>query len=447
VRKIAIIGTGCVGLVTGSCFAELGNHVVCIDNDERRFAALQAGRPPFYEPGLAELMRRNLQGGRLSFCDSIAAGCREAEVVFIAVGTPMGIDGQADLSFVRAAAVELAQSLDGPKVIVNKSTVPVETGDLVAAIVREHRRAHHEVEIVSNPEFLRAGSAVADFMCPDRIVIGSSSRKAIQLMRDIYAGIKAPILETDLRTAEMIKYTANSFLATKISFINEIASVCEELGIDVTDVVAGAGADKRIGKAFFSAGLGFGGSCLPKDLHAMSGIAKSHGIEVRILQAVQAVNESQITRMCDRLSAVLNGLEGRRIGVLGLSFKPNTDDVRDSPAIALIGMLLERGATVAAHDPAAVENAREVLDNRVVLLSDCYEASNDADAIVIATDWNEYKQIDLAVLAKLMAGNIFCDGRNLYDPSKVTDAGFVYLGVGRQRRVPATGISPDLRAH
>ncbi|MDE2573049.1 MAG: UDP-glucose/GDP-mannose dehydrogenase family protein, partial [bacterium] len=332
---IAVIGTGYVGLVTGTCLAELGNRVVCVDNDALKIAMLKEGKLPFFEPGLLELVLRNQHGGRLSFADAVGPGIAGADIVFIAVGTPMGEDGHADLQHVRQVAVEVAAALDGAKIVVNKSTVPVETGDLVASIIREHKTSSHRVHVVSNPEFLREGSAIVDFMKPDRIVLGVEDDGAETVMRDLYAPLEAPIIVTDVRTAEMIKYTANSFLATRVSFINEIAAICERVGADVKDVVAGAGSDKRIGTTFMNPGLGFGGSCFPKDVLALRRIAESYSLEPHILGAVLEVNRQQIERAFARLKAAMDPLEKRRFGLLGLAFKPNTDDVRESPAIAL----------------------------------------------------------------------------------------------------------------
>ncbi|MBV9440752.1 MAG: UDP-glucose/GDP-mannose dehydrogenase family protein, partial [Candidatus Eremiobacteraeota bacterium] len=343
-RRIAVIGSGYVGLVTGTCFAELGNTVRFIDKDRAKIASLRAGAVPFYEPGLSELVTRNAERGRLSFHHAMREGLRGSEIVIIAVGTPLGEDGHADVRQVREAAKAIAEHIDGHKIVVNKSTVPVETGDLVAAIIREHNSTRFEVRVVSNPEFLREGSAIADFMRPDRVVIGSDDETALEAMRALYAPLGAPIIETDVRTAEMIKYTANAFLATKISFINEIANICERVGADVLDVVTGVGSDKRIGTAFMSAGIGFGGSCLPKDVKALACIAAQYGVAPAVLQAVLDVNAGQIERTLAALEEDLGELRGKRIGLLGLAFKPNTDDVRDSQAVALATALAQRGA-------------------------------------------------------------------------------------------------------
>ena len=431
-HKIAVIGCGYVGLVTGTCLAELGNRVVCIENDSERLEVLRAGKVPFFEPGLAELLARNRERGRLRFAPSIAQGIGGSAIVFVAVGTPMLASGDADLGDVRAAALEIALALDSPKLVVNKSTVPVETGDLVAAIIREHKRGAHDVCVVSNPEFLREGSAIADFMQPDRIVIGVSDPQAEALMRELYAPLGAPIIATDVRTAEMIKYTANSFLATRVSFINEIAAICERVGADVRAVVTGAGSDRRIGTAFMNAGLGFGGSCFPKDVRALCRIAEANGLQTELLDAVLSVNAEQIRRTCERLREALDGtLKGRHIGVLGLAFKPQTDDVRESPALALARALLAEGATVAGHDPVALETAKRALGTRLRYVADEYDAADGADAIVIATDWNEYKQLDFGIIRGRLRGDVVFDARNACDQREVEAHGLRYYGVGR----------------
>jgi UDPglucose 6-dehydrogenase len=431
-KHIAVIGTGYVGLVTGACLAELGNNVVCIDNDSGKIAGLLAGKMPFFEPGLQELVARNTRAERITFTTGANEAIAAASIVFIAVGTPMGEDGHADLQYVREAARSIASALgDGePKVVVNKSTVPVETGDLVAAIIRENVQASCAVSVVSNPEFLREGSAISDFMQPDRIVIGVSDEHSAQVMKDLYAPLAAPMFVTNVRTAEMIKYTANAFLATKISFVNEIANICARVGADVKKVVAAAGADSRIGTAFMNPGLGFGGSCFPKDVKALSKIAESCGVQPSILRAVLDVNERQISNLSLQLEELLGNLDGKHVAVFGLAFKPNTDDVRESPAIRLIESLVLAGARISAHDPEAVETARELLGDSVRYVANCYEAVHDADALVIATDWNEYKQIDFSVIVRLMRGRVLLDGRNLYDAEEARAAGFEYRGVG-----------------
>ncbi len=430
---IGVFGAGYVGLVTAACFAELGRAVALHDVDAARLAMLRAGGLPIHEPGLLELVERGARAGRLRFVDEPAEAVAGMGAVFVAVGTPATADGHADLSAVRAAARTIARELDGPTVIVNKSTVPVETGDLVAAIVREHRTARHDAVVVSNPEFLREGSAVADFFAPDRIVIGCEDPQAEALLRALYAPLNAPLVVTDVRTAEMIKYTANAFLATKVSFANEIAAICERVGADVKTVVAGAGADKRIGTAFLGAGLGFGGSCLPKDVAALRRIAEDAAVEPTLLDAVLAVNARQIERLRARLAYLLDGLAGKRIGVLGLAFKAQTDDVRESPAVALVEALLAAGAQVTAHDPVAMRNARARLGDRVAYApaDDHHAVALGADALVLATEWNAYRDLDLARLRATMRRRIVVDARNFYEPERFARAGFHYAGVGR----------------
>lgn len=436
--QLAIVGIGYVGLVAGSCLADAGHRVVCIENDPARLARVRRGEMPFYEPGLSDLLARNIRVGRLTF-EGTMSGVRGAEIVFIAVGTPAGADGRIDLREFRAAAGEVARALDGPCIIVNKSTVPVGTAELLATIVDEYRSPEHAVEIVANPEFLREGSAIADFRHPDRIVIGTAHAATHERMHELYAAFGAPFFDTDVRTAEMIKYVANALLAAKVSLVNEIAHLCEVLGVDVQAVAAGAGADTRIGTAFLDAGIGFGGSCLPKDVLALIRSAEHNGVTSHILEAVVAVNAAQVEHASDRLDAELGGLAGRRVAVLGLAFKPETDDVRESRAVALVRHLCDRGAVVVACDPAAAENARAVLGDAIAFAPDAYAAANDADAVVIATAWDAYAQLDLRSLHERMAGRVFYDGRNAYDPAAVTGAGFIYLGVGRRRVDLAAG--------
>jgi len=445
--NICMLGSGYVGLVTGACFADLGNDVTCIDTDPEKIALLRAGSVPFYEPGLAEMIARNVSQNRLHFSVQAQDGVRGADVVFIAVGTPTGVDGQADLKYVRAAAADIAKHTNGNILVVNKSTVPVETGDLVRDIFLSERTTQHEFSVVSNPEFLREGSAIADFMHPDRIVIGVSDPSAEAAMRQLYEPLGAPIVVTDIRTAEMIKYTANAFLATKISFINEIARICSDVGADVIDVVNGAGSDHRIGKEFLNPGLGFGGSCLPKDVLALVRVAERRGIEPDLLRSVLRVNHAQIDWIVDSIEKHLGGLAGRRIAVLGLAFKPNTDDVRESPAITLAGVLSKRGANVVAHDPIAGPRAAAHLDPAVDQVNSCYEAVNDADALVLATEWNEYKQINFKIVRKVMRGNLVFDARNIYNTARVNAEGLSYAGVGRPsaaRTEPVIVVGPGM---
>jgi len=420
--------------VTGTCFAELGNAVTCVDSDESKVARLQVGEIPFYEPSLAEMVARNARSGRLTFSLDIGSAVRENEIIFIAVGTPMRADGHADLSNVRAVARDIGLALDGPKIVVSKSTVPVETGEMVSLIIREHAPADYPVTVVSNPEFLREGSAIADFLKPDRIVIGTEDAESERVMRDLYAPLDAPIIVTDVRTAEMIKYAANAFLATKISFINEIANICELLGVDVRAVGRGIGYDHRIGTYFLSPGIGYGGSCFSKDVQALEHLAVEHDYPAPLLHAVEQVNRHQVERTVIKLERELDGLRGRIVAVLGLAFKPNTDDIRDAPAINIIGRLLDRGAIVHAHDPISNELARKAVGTELAFFDDMYDAVQGADAVLLATEWNEFRTLDFPRCASSMRGDLIIDGRNIFDAEKVCDAGLRYLGIGRVPR-------------
>jgi len=430
VKSICVIGAGYVGLVTGTCFADLGNQVVILDIDAGRVERLQSGVMPIYEPGLEELVRRNAAGGRLRFTTSYEEGLAQAEFVFIAVDTPSGTEGEADLRSVRAAASSIAAAMDHPLIIVNKSTVPIGTGDWVADIINRHRRNGVDFWVVSNPEFLREGSAVHDFLNPDRVVLGSMSREAAEKVAQLYLPLRAPIIVTDLRTAEMIKYASNAFLASRISFINEIASICERLGADVKEVAAGMGYDKRIGPAFLDAGLGFGGSCFPKDVRALAHMAAIHGCHPQLLRAVLEINADQRRMVVQKLRELLGGLDERTIGILGLAFKPNTDDMREAPALELIHLLQHEGARVKAYDPVAMDNARRVLPE-ITYCADPYQVAEGADALVVATEWNEFKHLDLERVHKAMRRPVVVDGRNIYDPEAMIALGFTYRGVGR----------------
>jgi len=439
-KHITVIGTRYVGLTTGTVFADLGNQVTCIDIDARTIADLRQGILPIYEPGLQELVVRNTAAGRLHFSTSYQEGLREAEFVFIAVGTPDdGKDGGADLSQVCSAAKSIAEGLHQPVVVVNKSTVPIGTGDLVTNIINEHRRHDVPFSVVSNPEFLREGSALKDCMQPDRVVLGAVDRAAAETVAELYRGLGSQIIVTDLRTAEMIKYASNAFLATRISFINEIAAICERLGADVTEVARGMGCDVRIGPYFLDAGLGFGGSCFPKDVKALMHMAKDAGQHPQLLQAVMDINADRRRWVVERLQEQLGELRGKRIGLLGLAFKPNTDDIREAPSLALIALLQEAGATVAAYDPVAMDNAGEET-TEVEFCADAYCAAAGADAVVLVTEWNEFRQLDLAQLRDQMRRPLLIDGRNLYDPAELLQLGFTYVGVSRGA---AAEINPD----
>jgi len=429
--KICVIGTGYVGLVTGTCFADLGNEVTCLDIDHERIASLKAGQMPIYEPGLEQLVKQNVAAERLFFTTDYAIALKDAEYAFIAVGTPSGNDGEADLRYVRSAAEAIADHVKNAILVINKSTVPVGTGDWVADVI--NRRRHGKAlnfSVVSNPEFLREGSAINDFMNPDRVVLGSEDQSAADRVAQLYQPLRCTIMTTDLRTAEMIKYASNAFLATRISFINEIANICEELGADVREVARGMGLDKRIGPQFLDAGLGWGGSCFPKDVKALEHMAVLHGTQPQLLQAVMEINRNQRRRAVMKLRKSLKTLNEKTIGVLGIAFKPNTDDIRDAAAIELIHLLQNEGAQIKAYDPQAMENASHVLKN-VVLCENPYQVAEGADALVLATEWNEFKQLDFKKLKSIMKQAVILDGRNLWDASALKDLGFTYMGIGR----------------
>jgi len=430
VRQISVIGVGYVGLVTGTCFADLGNRVVCVDIDEEKVEKLKQGIIPIYEPGLEEMVRRNIQAGRLSFTTSYQEGIDGTEFVFIAVDTPSGSDGEADLHAVRSVARGIAKVMDHPIIIVNKSTVPIGTGDLVTDIILKHQTKEVQFSVVSNPEFLREGSAVTDFLNPDRIVLGSTDSEAAEQVAHLYLSLRTRILVTDLRTAEMIKYASNAFLASRISFINEIALICERLGADIKEVAAGMGYDKRIGHAFLDAGVGYGGSCFPKDVKALAHMAAIHGCHPQLLRAVMEINRDQRRRVVHMLRQLLEGLEGKAVGVLGLAFKPNTDDMRDSPAVEIIHLLQNEGATIRAYDPAAMEIAGTMLPD-VILCDDPYEAASGSHALLLVTDWNEFKNLDLLRIKETMKEPVIVDGRNIWDPATMQSLGFTYRGIGR----------------
>jgi len=433
-KKIAMIGTGYVGLVTGTCLAQLGHSVVCVDTDPAKIGALQRGKTTFFEPGLHDLIVRNGCAGRLTFSEDIARAVRESEMVFIAVGTPVGEDGSADLSAVRAAAAAIGRHLNGPKIVVLKSTVPVGCTELVATIVSENSPGDYQVDVVSNPEFLREGCAVNDFMEPQRIVVGTSSAHAEAVMRELYAPLSAPFVAADERTSEMIKYAANAFLATKVSFINEIANICELVDVDVKTVGLGIAFDERIGAHFMRPGIGYGGSCFPKDVRALERLADASSYDAVLLRAVDAVNKAQIARAFARIQDALGGsVEGKRAGLLGLAFKPDTSDVREAPALYLIELLVAAGATVTAHDPAAMESARVATSRNVTYVPHLYEAIDECDVLILATEWDDYKNLNFRMVKKLMRGDVVFDGRNCLDPDKIVTEGLRYLGVGRAK--------------
>jgi len=428
--KLTIIGTGYVGLVTGTCFAEVGHQVVCVDKDAAKVKVLQSRGMPIYEPGLEELVGKNVAAGRLSFTDSTLAGVEKSDVVFIAVPTPPMPDGSVDLSFIEGVAREIAQSMTSYKIVVDKSTVPVKTGDKVVETIKRYCKAKVEFDVVSNPEFLREGFAVDDFMKPDRVVIGVRSQRPVPAMRSIYEPFSAPIIFTDINSAELIKHAANSFLALKISYINALSVICEATGANVREVANGMGMDARIGRRFLDAGLGFGGSCFPKDLSAFIKISEQLGYDFRLLKEVQRINAEQMERFVKKISDTLWVLKDKKIGVLGLAFKQNTDDVRLSPAIELCQRLQKEGAVLRVHDPRAMEKARSVLAG-VTYVDDLNEVAEGCDALVVATEWPEFKKLDLERARKCLTHPILFDGRNLFDPEEMEKLGFIYKSVGR----------------
>ena len=430
---IAVIGTGYVGLVTGACFAEFGVDVTCVDIDFTKIARLIAGEMPIYEPGLEQLVTKNVQSGRLRFTTDLKQAVEQALVVFLAVGTPPKDDGSPDLSFVEAAARSVAEHMNGYKVIVTKSTVPIGTGEYLRKLIRQHLKSSLSFGIVSNPEFLREGAAINDFMRPDRVVVGSSDDEAIAIMRDLYRPlylIEVPFVVTSLEAAELTKYAANAFLATKISFINEIANLCESIGCDVHDVARAIGMDRRIGNKFLHPGPGFGGSCFPKDTQALASVARQFGRDSMIVDAVIEVNRRQRQAMIPKVEKLLGELNGKTVAILGLAFKPETDDMREAPAIDIISGLLERGATVRAYDPVAMTEAAKVLPE-VSFARDEYEAVTDADALVFVTEWNQFRALDMGRVRDLMKSPRIADLRNIYDPADMRALGFEYVGVGR----------------
>jgi UDPglucose 6-dehydrogenase len=431
--QIAVIGTGYVGLVTGACFAEFGTSVTCVDVDADKIARLNAGEIPIYEPGLDQIVTKNKAAGRLQFTTDVRAAVEQSLVIFLAVGTPPKEDGSADLSFIESAALDVARHMNGYKVLVTKSTVPVGTGERLRRLVREHQQKF-DFGIVSNPEFLREGAAIDDFMRPDRVVIGSRDEPAVAIMRDLYRPlylIETPVVITSLEAAELTKYASNAFLATKISFINEVANLCDRIGCDVHDVARAMGMDNRIGRYFLHPGPGYGGSCFPKDTTALLSVAKEYGGEALIVQAVVDVNDRQRRRMVEKIERLVGEMAGRQVAVLGLSFKPETDDMREAPSVDIIRALVERGARVRAYDPVAVEQAKKVLPQGVEYAADEYEAATGADVLVFMTEWNQFRALDMEKVKGLMREPRIADLRNIYDPERMRGLGFDYVGVGR----------------
>ena len=431
--KLTIIGTGYVGLVTGTCFAEVGHHVICVDNNAEKVKLLQAGGIPIYEPGLEEMVHKHVKAGRLRFTSSIKDGVDNSDVIFIAVPTPPQPDGAVDLSFIEGVAREIAGAMTSYKIVVDKSTVPVKTGDKVAETIKRYCKAKVDFDVVSNPEFLREGFAVEDLMKPDRVVIGVRSQRPVAAMREIYTPFNAPIIVTDINSAELIKHAANSFLALKISYINAVANICEASGANVEEVANGIGLDARIGRRFLNAGIGFGGSCFPKDLSAFIKISEQLGYDFQLLKQVQHINAGQMDRFINKITDTLWVLKDKKIGVLGLAFKQNTDDCRMSPAIEVCQRLLKGGAHLRVHDPKGMDKAKEILQPGPALtyVEDMNDVAEGCDALVIATEWPEFKKLDLERVHKLLTHPILFDGRNLFDPQEMERIGFVYKSVGR----------------
>jgi UDPglucose 6-dehydrogenase len=428
--KLTIIGTGYVGLVTGACFAEVGHQVVCVDNDASKIKLLKSGGIPIYEPGLEELVKKNTAAGRLSFTTSTAEGVQKSDVIFIAVATPPQPDGSVDLSFIERVARDIAAAMSDYKIIVDKSTVPVKTGEKVAETIKRYCPGKVDFDVVSNPEFLREGFAVGDLMKPDRVVIGTRSARPVAVLKEIYAPFNAPLVVTDINSAELIKHASNSFLALKISYINAIATICETTGANVQEVAAGMGLDERIGRRFLNAGIGFGGSCFPKDLGAFIKIAEQIGYDFRLLKEVQRINAEQMGRFVKKITDTLWVLKDKKIGVLGLAFKQNTDDIRMSPAIELCQRLQKEGATLRVHDPKAMDKARVILHD-VTYVDDMNAVAEGCDALVVATEWDEFKKLDLERAHKSLTHPILFDGRNLFDRGEMERRGWVYKSVGR----------------
>ena len=448
---VSVIGTGYVGLVTGTCLADMGNQVTCVDIVEEKIERLKRGILPIYEPGLEEVVERNVRAGRLHFTTSYHEALEQCEFIFIAVNTPSGVNqGSADMRYVESAACNIAQELDHYAIIINKSTVPVGSGDVVSRVIYDNlKRPDVKFSVVSNPEFLREGSAVLDFQNPDRVVLGSSEAEAAGAVARLYLSLRAPIMITDLYTAEMIKYASNAFLATKISFINEIAQICERLGADVKEVAVGMGYDKRIGRAFLDAGLGYGGSCFPKDVRALAYMADEAGLHPQLLHAVMDINHDQRLLVVDKLTNLLGSLRNCTIGILGLAFKPNTDDMREAPAIDIIRWVTTQGASVQVYDPIATETGRAALNlagihmDAITFSKTPYEVAQNADALVIVTEWNEFKSLNMHQIRSSMRRPVLIDGRNIYEAADMERYGFIYRGMGRGTAAAPSILPPE----
>lgn len=428
--NILVVGAGHVGLVTGACLADLGNSVICMDDDNEKIEGLRKGIMPFYEPELEEIVQRNVKVNRLSFTTRVEEGVKQAEIIFICVGTPQRPGGESDLSYVETASKRIAAAMDGYKVIVEKSTVPVRTGGWVKRTIELNNSGKMDFDVVSNPEFLREGKAIYDFMHPDRIVIGAESERAANMMIELYKPLNAPLIVTNIETAELIKHASNVFLALKISYINAIASICEKVGADVVKVAEGMGYDRRIGREFLDAGVGYGGYCLPKDLAAFIKIAEEVGYDFELLKAIQRINEGQQDLIVKKIKNALWNLNNKTIAILGLSFKPDTDDMREAPSIGIVAKLQEEGAKIRAYDPQAMEVAKKILPD-ITYCDTPYQAVEDSDALIIITEWDEFKNLDLVKIKKLLKQPVIIDGRNIFDPSRMKELGFSYHGVGR----------------
>jgi UDPglucose 6-dehydrogenase len=426
--KICVIGTGYVGLVTGVCMAALGNNVTCVDIDRKKISNLKKGILPIYEPGLDDLLKKNKK--RVKFTNSIKEGIAGVQIIFIAVGTPPTESGEADLTFVKSVAKEIGKNMKSSKIIVDKSTVPAGTGDIVESIIEEYSKGKYKFDVASCPEFLKEGSAINDFMNPDRVVIGAKRREAAEKVAEIFKPLNTKIVISDIRSAEMIKHASNTFLAMKISFINEVANICERVGADVEVVANGMGLDKRIGRMFLNAGAGYGGSCFPKDVAALRCMATNENYEPILLSAVMEVNRQQRKIIVNKIKNIMGTLEGRQIGILGIAFKPNTDDIRDAVSVDVINALLEKGCRIKAFDPVAMPNAKKVVRG-VDFVKDSYAAAENVECLVVLTEWNEFRELDMAKIKSLMKKPAVVDGRNIYDPEKLRKLGFEYSGIGR----------------
>ncbi|MFH1127795.1 MAG: UDP-glucose/GDP-mannose dehydrogenase family protein [Candidatus Omnitrophota bacterium] len=427
---ISIIGSGYVGLVTGACFAELGNKVICADNDLKKISRLKKGIIPIYEPGLEELIKINLKKKRLKFTSNINEAVRATDIIFLAVGTPSLENGEADLTGIENVAKSIAVNMNGYKLVVEKSTVPVETGKWVKHTIETYIKKKIKFDVASNPEFLKEGQAINDFMHPDRVVIGVESKKAAGLLLELYRPLNAPIVVTDIKSAELIKHASNSFLAAKISFINVISRICDKVGADVVEVALGMGLDKRIGKSFLNAGIGYGGSCFPKDLDAFITISEKLGVNFDLLRAVKAANQEQKDFFLEKIKNKLWIIKDKTIGILGLSFKPDTDDIRNAPSLDIIRVLKSEGAKLKVYDPSSMPKAKEIL-SEIKFCRDSYEVCRDSDCLLIVTEWDEFKELDFSKVKKLLKRPLIIDGRNIYDPSAMKKKGFIYEGIGR----------------